>query len=578
MPFLIGRFMRKRNLLLFIILMLFPVLVFAKNDIYSKNADIYINKDGSANVTETWDVKGQDGTEWYIPLTNLGQSEILNYTVTMDGKDLKFKSWNIDESISQKAGYYGINYVNNGMELCFGKTDFNRHTFVIKYTITNFVFTTSDADVISWRIFEYQNSSTNWENFTVNIKSFYSFPDTLDVWGYGYKGYAYVKDGMIQMSNEGDMATNYVVLQAKFPKDTFENLVTYSQFETFDDVKNMNDEGKFDYDYDLDNEYSNLSTLGKIWYIIKNIISTVFPFALFVWIAIICTKPEFGYKDDKKIDKNNTPMFRDIPCNKDIYYANTLIYLNKFGYKEGNIIGAIILKWIKEDKVRYIKRNDGTRKEESVLDLTSKPEFTEKVEQELFDIMYKASEDGYLESKELEKYCRNHYSKFFSIFTRQVNEKINSLEAEGKIYKKINKKDTKAKKIMDESIYEDSQRLFGLKLFFNEFAKMDTKETLEVKIWDEYLMFAYLFGMADKVSKQLKNLYPEYIEQELERNNLDLNTLVLINSMTTRSVNAASAARSAAQSYSSGGGGFSSGGGGGGSFGGGGSSGGGGSR
>ncbi len=91
-------------------------------------------------------------------------------------------------------------------------------------------------------------------------------------------------------------------------------------------------------------------------------------------------------------------------------------------------------------------------------------------------------------------------------------------------------------------------------------------------------MFAYLFGMADKVSKQLKNLYPEYIEQELERNNLDLNTLVLINSMTTRSVNAASAARSAAQSYSSGGGGFSSGGGGGGSFGGGGSSGGGGSR
>lgn len=570
--------MRKRNLLLFIILMLFPVLVFAKNDIYSKNADIYINKDGSANVTETWDVKGQDGTEWYIPLTNLGQSEILNYTVTMDGKDLKFKSWNIDESISQKAGYYGINYVNNGMELCFGKTDFNRHTFVIKYTITNFVFTTSDADVISWRIFEYQNNLTNWENFTVNIKSFYSFPDTLDVWGYGYKGYAYVKDGMIQMSNEGDMGTNYVVLQAKFPKGTFENLVTYSQFETFDDVKDMNDEGKFEYDYDLDNEYSNLSTLGKIWYIIKNIISTVFPFALFVWIAVMCTKPEFGYKDNKKIDKNNTPMFRDIPCNKDIYYANTLIYLNKFGYKEGNIIGAIILKWIKEDKVRYIKRNDGTRKEESVLDLTSKPEFTEKVEQELFDIMYKASEDGYLESKELEKYCRNHYSKFFSIFTRQVNEKINSLEAEGKIYKKINKKDTKAKKIMDESIYEDSQRLFGLKLFFNEFAKMNTKETLEVKIWDEYLMFAYLFGMADKVSKQLKNLYPEYIEQELERNNLDLNTLVLINSMTTRSVNAASAARSAAQSYSSGGGGFSSGGGGGGSFGGGGSSGGGGSR
>ena len=49
-----------------------------------------------------------------------------------------------------------------------------------------------------------------------------------------------------------------------------------------------------------------------------------------------------------------------------------------------------------------------------------------KVEQELFDIMYKASEDGYLESKELEEYCRNDYSKFFSIFTK-VSPKLETV-------------------------------------------------------------------------------------------------------------------------------------------------------
>lgn len=563
--------MKKKLLFIFLmILLILPINVFA-DTIKKLDMKIYLDNKGNADITEYWYVKASGGSEWYKAMYNLGLSEITDFKVSMDGTDLKQKDWDVSESMSEKAGYYGIVNNNNGLELCFGKQDFNDHTFILTYKVSNFVFKTQDSQVLYWTLIP----KITVDNFTVELSSYYSFPDTLDVWGYGYKGYAYVKDGMIQMSNEGDMGTNYVVLQAKFPKGTFENLVTYSEFDTFDDVKNMNDKGKFEYDYDNN---SNLSTFAKIWNFIRGAFSTIFPFALFIWIAVMCTKPEYGYKDNKKIDKNNTPMFRDIPCNKDIYYANTLIYLNKFGYKEGNIIGAIILKWIKEDKVRYIKRNDGTRKEESVLDLTSKPEFTEKVEQELFDIMYKASGDGYLESKELEKYCKNNYSKFFSIFTRQVNEKIKSLEAEGKIYKKINKKDTKAKKIMDESIYEDSQRLFGLKLFFNEFAKMDTKETLEVKIWDEYLMFAYLFGMADKVSKQLKNLYPEYIEQELERNNLDLNTLVLINSMTTRSVNAASAARSAAQSYSSGGGGFSSGGGGGGSFGGGGSSGGGGSR
>lgn len=112
---------------------------------------------------------------------------------------------------------------------------------------------------------------------------------------------------------------------------------------------------------------------------------------------------------------------------------------------------------------------------------------------------------------------------------------------------------------MDDTIYEESKKLYGLKLYLEEFSKINTKEVIEVHLWDEYLMFAYLFGIADKVAKQLKNMYPEVIEQM----DYDYDTLIFINYMSTRSVSAASSARSAAQRYSSGGGGFSSGGGGG---------------
>ena len=271
-------------------------------------------------------------------------------------------------------------------------------------------------------------------------------------------------------------------------------------------------------------------------------------------------------------------MFREIPCNKDIYYANTLLYLNNIDYKEANIIGAIILKWIKQDKIAYIKKEKSFSKDESVLDLTKNPTFDNEFEQKLFDIMYKASKDGYLENKELEKWCRNNYSKFFDLFKDKINDNINLLTTEGKIRKRIDKKECKSKNVMSDEIYEDSIKLYGLKKFLVEFSQINTKETIEVKLWDEYLMFAYLFGIADKVSKQLKNLYPEYMAQQLENNNLDFDTIIFINSISSRSVSAASSARSAAQSYSSGGGGFSSGGGGGGSFGGGGSSSGGGSR
>ena len=123
--------------------------------------------------------------------------------------------------------------------------------------------------------------------------------------------------------------------------------------------------------------------------------------------------------------------------------------------------------------------------------------------------------------------------------------------------------------VMDDMIYNDSVQLYGLKIFLQEFSDMKNKEAIEVKLWDEYLMFAYLFGMADKVAKQFKNLYPEVVA-EMEARNLDYGTFVYINHLSTTSVHAASSARSAAQSYSGGGGGFNSGGGGGGFSGGGG--------
>ena len=122
---------------------------------------------------------------------------------------------------------------------------------------------------------------------------------------------------------------------------------------------------------------------------------------------------------------------------------------------------------------------------------------------------------------------------------------------------------------MDDTLYEDSTRLYGLKKFLDEFSRMNEKEAIEVHLWDEYLMFAYLFGIADKVAKQFKNLYPEIIKQ-MEQSNFDYNTFVFVNYISKSGYSAASSARAAAQSYSSGGGGFSSGGGGGGSFGGGG--------
>ena len=540
------------------------------NTIYNIDVDVYIDENANAEITETWKVKGTDGTEWYHPFRDLGNSKISNYNVSMDNLPLKNKNWNINESLTQKAGFYGINYTDTDTELCFGKYDYNYHTFVVKYNVSNFIFNTDDNQALYWTFFpKFQN--VDFQNFSVNIRSFYTFPDTLDVWGYGNKGYAYVKDGIISMSNseEADMNDKYAVLLAKFPMNTFKTDNTTSKFNTFDDILNAANEGTFEYDYGL-----KKSIWERIWSIIQTLFWPLIIIGSIIITGITASKNGYGYKNNKTIDKKNVPNFRDIPCNKDIYYANALMFLNNFGYKETNILGAIILKWIKNNKVKFIKQDVGIfKKEQNCLDLREKVTFSEseKEEEKLFNIMLEASGDGILEPKEFGKWAKRNYDSFFTVFKNLKENEISKLKSEKHIYLRTNKEECKKKYVMDDTIYEDSKKLYGLKKFLQEFSTINTRETIEVHIWDEYLMFAYIFGIADKVAKQLKNLYPEILEQQ----DIDYTTIIMINNFSTTTVNAATSARSAAENYNSGGGGFSIGGGGGGSFGGGGFSGGG---
>ena len=217
-------------------------------------------------------------------------------------------------------------------------------------------------------------------------------------------------------------------------------------------------------------------------------------------------------------------------------------------------------------RVEFKKKNAFWFKEETKIHFINSENFLNGFEKELYDIMREASIDGILETKELEKWCETNYEKFLKLFEQMQDGKIAELRHQGKIYLRQNKQECKYKNVMDDTMYNDSKQLLGLKLFLEEFSRIDQKETLEVKIWDEYLMFAYLFGIADKVAKQLKNLYPEVIEQA----NIDYDSIVVINRISSSSLSKAMSAKAAAENYNAGGGGFSSGGGGGGSFGGGG--------
>ena len=307
--------MKKIFYLLTLFILFFTISVSAAGDIYSINMDIYLNEQGDANITEIWDVKAFDGSEWFKQIKNLNGIEITNYTVSMDNIPLTRKDWNINESLNEKKGFYGINNTDDGIELCFGKYDYERHTFTIKYTMTNVIFNTSDAQVFIGKIAN-EMPGHNFYKFKATISSFYEFPDTLPVWGTGYDGLAYVSNGKAYFSNDEkpDMGEkSYVSALMKFPLNTFNTTKIDERYETFENVESAYKEGTFD------------NNPTSIWSVIIPILGFG---AVTGGIIYFANKNGYGYINNKKIKEKETPAFRDIPCDKDLFYANSLMKLN----------------------------------------------------------------------------------------------------------------------------------------------------------------------------------------------------------------------------------------------------------
>ena len=539
---------------LLLVLFLFPLTVYADN-IYSRNMDIYITKDGTANVTETWDVKADSGSEWYISYVNMENTSISNYKVLMDGNEMtSLSNWNVKASLSQKSGKYGINYTDNGLELCFGKGDYKRHKFTLTYDINNIIFNVSDAQVLYSTFIP----KTTADYFNIRIKSYYNFSKDLDVWGYGYEGYVYVKDGYIELNSKNGLSNQYVVALIKFPLNTFNTTNSYDYFTSFDDVSKMAKEGSFEYDHD-DNDSKDLS-----W--IYDLISfIVVLFIMFIPIVIQIIKGnKYVFKDNKTIPKD-VNYFRDIPCNKDIKKAYYLASKNYLLKKDTDLLGCYLLKWIKDG---IVTTNKDDKNSVIIFDPEKRP--TDLDELSMFNMMYDASKDGVLEKNEFKSYCSKNYKQVLKHFDNVLASEENELISSNNIitFKQRRLFFKKTYCVFDDSVYNDVINLKGLKKYFKDFTRMYEKMPIEVHLWQDYLIFAQLFGMAKEVAKEFKNLYPDIITDDM------YNDIVLMNVFYTSGISSADSARSAAESYSAGGGGFSSGGGGGGSFGGGGSSGG----
>lgn len=552
------RNMKKIHLFLISICLFLPSKVLA-NTINSINMDIYVDSNGNAHVVEKWDTTTSENTEFYKSYYNLGEASISNFSVKMNDQPFTNINWNINSSFSDKAYKDGYNYANDGVELCFGISKYGRNTYELNYDINNFIMNTQDGyQILYWTLIMPSSDPIN--NVYIKVYSDFAYSNTLDVWGFGkYGAPTYVYDGYIEMTSDGKMASDeYMTILVKFPQNTFSSEVNLDK--TFDEYMSLAEEGATSYSA---NKSGIFPEILLYLFIFVSFVSFMIPVVIIVMEARYHTrygtyKLNFGQTKNKV--KKDVPYFREIPYSMDnfdrAYWISCQYSLIK---KETDYLGAILLKWLKLGNIT-IKKTES--KEEKTIIIFNNCSGLNDREIELYQIMYKASGDGILERKEFEKWCNKNYTKIFKWFNNVIDDQSKKL-----IKENILIPNAKKKKVYDvnPSMMIEAEKLAGLKKFLNDFSNIKDKSAIEVHLWNEYLMYASIFGIAKKVAKEFKDLYPEVITEEIY-SNINFIYLVSYNGMAK-----ATTARDRANSYSSGGGGFSSGGGGGGSFGGGGS-------
>ena len=527
----------------------------ARQRIKDVDIKVVLEKDGSATVTQIWNVDVNEGTEWYIPVGNLGPMTIGQLQVQEGG--VPFKSlgdgWNVDWSRKEKAGKCGIVRKSNGAELCWGIGDYGIHEWTATFRLTGLVQGYDDAAAFLF-MFVNPGMGNYPEHARVTIVPGFDCPawtyDNTRVWAFGFYGEINVRDGaVVAESSESFGSGSKLITLVKFAPGIFSPAVVKGG-----PVQALIDGALDGSAYNDDDEF-------PMAFAIFMLVCFLLGFGLIAWVLIASA---LGYKwsarlfGRKKIDG----YFRDIPLDGNLFAAEYLLVKGPrfiVNAPAQNIIGALFLRWILNGAVKV--EPDPSSSKRINLSFVADSVSSDDVEEDLYQFARAASGSNLLlEKNEFERWSTKNYKKMTAWPDRAV--------ARGKTWFK-NKGYFQRDGVCTLDGAKEACHVIEFKNFLKDFTISGQREAVEVKLWKEYLVYAQLFGIAEKVAKQFKKLYPsEYSMMASEVGMSDATlwrTVYWTNSLSTRAFNNAAARAGNAngtggRSSFGGGGGFSGGG------------------
>lgn len=501
-------------------------------------------------------------------------STLTNLSVKVDGNNYDYNpnvkySSDLDSMSNSKKEFYQSTYYQTDSSYT-NKTEIGvimpafsvgKKTIEISYTLSNLMLQYVDCDGLYYK-FVSDDNTMYINNFYAKVNFFQPVnEDSVAIWTHidtgsaanylDTNGYNYVEYKGEDIAEEMYVETRIlfkddIYLSSKLNEDTFDKIVAQ---------ENAWKEAHF-------KEVEKINTMKTIDYVVMGIIIA----------AIIALVVFFIYKRRPYVDHNAPEYIRDIPTGYTAGEAEPIYeyYDHKTDVADG--ISATIMDLFRRE---YINIKEGEKKKQAVITINRTDVETlfdadlnvvsglAPHERTIFELLKTVAQyyGGEFTMKEMERYADKYserVGKIIKTYEKQAKEKTVNVGCYPGKKDKLKANYTKGATmlaiagfivlmftyVLSDGLWtfagtfiaciigaialgivasrkkapltrygqQEHNKMVAFARFMTDFSKMDEHTIPELVMWEEYMVFATAFGIADEVSKQLEIKYPKYTE------------------------------------------------------------------
>lgn len=483
--------------------MLCGSVVSAANQVSEMEIDVMLQPDGSARITQVWTTDTYEGTEFYIVCRDSGYLRITDFSVADEKGAYTFTDdWNVGASFEEKVGKCGFVETDEGVELCWGISEYGEKCYMVEYVLHNLVGSYSDADGFNYRFVDEMSFFPTDVVLTISNQDGTPLTDDIcDIWTFGFAGQIQFKDGVIRVWSEAPLESGqHMTVMTSFKKGMLSPLRTVE--DSFETVKERAFEGS---DYDLDAAHKDVVdeaiTGGDIFITVLFCGFITLLIAVVVAVAVKVRKVRL-HKKLKAVE-----YFRDAPNNGDL---NVTYELGRSCglCSDDSLLGAYLLRLICSGSLELEGEDEEPQKVK--LRLVRPPCRSNPYDDVFYTVLEAAAgEDGVLQSEELQRYSYKNVKPLSRFIDSCVREAKHTLIHTGCFKGAV----CSGPKDLTKEGKRELNEILGLKRFLLDFSLIHERKVKETVLWQAYMIYALMLGISDKVAPQIRELYPEALPQ-----------------------------------------------------------------